>query len=321
MPDRAIDFLQAAGLHVRIHGALDLVVNGVPVEMKFRTRPSPSDLRRELRRWRFEDLGGKLAYVVPRATPSLVEEAQRDPRVMLIGLEDGTVISDRQVLSTQPDQKHPNTYRPLSSRIPWGRFAVMRALLRDPRSRPQIQLAREAGITQAAVSKVLRELGPAAEHARRGSRPAAERLWTRFMTEYPGPRGITSHWYSLEPPVQQIANVQVRFPNVITSGDTGADRIAPWRVVNHALIYSRVGLDLAELGFAEAEADESTLSVTVPADRTVWATAQAWADNTPIAPHTADPVIIAHDVRRTGGSDADEAVQRLHDAVFEAWRR
>ncbi|WP_344998944.1 hypothetical protein, partial [Agromyces bauzanensis] len=52
------------------------------------------------------------------------------------------------------------------------------------------------------MSKGLREIGEVALAARRGSLPAAEQLWAKFVEEYPGARGIRSHWYSLDSPVR-----------------------------------------------------------------------------------------------------------------------
>ena len=317
--DAAIDLLQRAGTAVRIDSVDDLVVDGIPVEVKVRVRPTPSDLRRELSRWRKRAATGKLAYIVPRATPSLVSVATEEPTVILIGVDDATLVNDGTVVRLGNSLVTQRGAAP--ARVAWGRFALIRSLLRTPEPRTQRQLASEAGITQAAVSKGLHEIGEVALAARRGSLPAAEQLWARFLDEYPGARGIRSHWYSLDPPVRQVEAVQRAHPGVLVSGDTGADRIAPWRVVTDARVYSRAGLDLAPLGFAEANPAEATLTLVVPADPTIWATSAAWAEHQGAPAGTADPLIIAHDVMNAGGSDVADAVERLHDQVFEAWHR
>ncbi len=317
--DAAIDLLQRAGAAVRIDSVDDLVVDGIPVEVKVRVRPTPSDLRRELSRWRNRATTGKLAYIVPRATPSLVSVATEEPTVILIGVDDATLVNDGTVVRLGNSLVTQRGAAP--ARVAWGRFALIRSLLRTPEPRTQRQLASEAGITQAAVSKGLHEIGEVALAARRGSLPAAEQLWAKFLDEYPGARGIRSYWYSLDPPVRQVGAVQRAYPAVLVSGDTGADRIAPWRVVTDARVYSRAGLDLAPLGFAEANPAEATLTLVVPADPTIWATSAAWAEHRGAPAGTADPLIIAHDVMNAGGSDVADAVERLHDQVFEAWHR
>ncbi|WP_188744814.1 hypothetical protein [Agromyces bauzanensis] len=317
--DAAIDLLQRAGTAVRVESVGDLDLDGIPVEVKVRTRPTPSDLRRELSRRRHRGATGKLAYVVPRATPSLVSVAVQEPTVVLIGVDDATLVNDGTLVRLGNSLVAER--RPAPARVAWGRFALIRSLLRTPEPRTQRQLASESGITQAAVSKGLHEIGEAALAARRGSLPAAELLWARFLEEYPGARGIRSHWYSLDSPVRQVELVQRAYPGTLVSGDTGADRIAPWRVVTGARVYSHAGLDLASLGFAEASPDEATLTLVVPADPTIWATSAAWVEARTAPAGTADPLIIAHDVMRTGGSDVADAVERLHDQVFEAWHR
>ncbi|MFC9560376.1 hypothetical protein [Agromyces sp. NPDC056965] len=317
--DAAIGLLQRAGMVVRIDSVDELVLDGIPVEMKARMRPTPSDLRRELSRWRKRASAGKLAYVVPRATASLVSVAMEEPTVILIGVDDATLVNDGTVFRFQGSLVAQPGAAP--ARVAWGRFALIRSLLRTPEPRTQRQLAGESGITQAAVSKGLREIGDVADAARQGVRPAAEQLWSRFLDEYPGARGIRSHWYSLDPPVRQAEAVQRAFPGVLVSGDTGADRIAPWRVVTGARVYSRIGLDLASLGFAEAASDDATLTLVVPADPTIWSTAAAWAEHRRVPDGTADPLIVAHDVMNSGGSDVADAVDRIRGQLFEAWSR
>ena len=317
--DAAIDLLQRAGTAVRIESVGDLVLDGIPVDVKVRTRPTPSDLRRELSRSRKRAAAGKLAYVVPRATPPLVSVAMEEPTIILIGVDDATLVNDGHLVQLGNSLVTQRGVAP--ARVGWGRFALIRSLIRTPEPRTQRQLASESGITQAAVSKALREVGEAALEARRGSLPAAEQLWARFLDEYSGARGIRSHWYSLDPPVRQAETVQRAHTGVLVSGDTGADRVAPWRIVTGARVYSHTGLDLASLGFAEASPDEATLTLVVPADPTIWVTSAAWAEDRRAPTGTADPLIIAHDVMSAGGSDVADAVERLHDQVFEAWHR
>ncbi|WP_104132713.1 hypothetical protein [Cryobacterium sp. M91] len=71
---------------------------------------------------------------------------------------------------------------------------------------------------------------------------------------------------------------------------------------------------LSKLGFAQTTAARATLTFTVPADQTIWATAASCSQQTTTP--TVDPVIAAWDVRRTGCPDADEAAQRIRDFVL-----
>ncbi|QHC57721.1 hypothetical protein [Rathayibacter sp. VKM Ac-2760] len=102
----------------------------------------------------------------------------------------------------------------------------------------------------------------------------------------------------------------------LLSGDSAADALAPWRIPTFAVLYAESSLPLESAGFAETDSPEATLRVVVPADRTIWATAAAWYPSG----RTVDPLIAAWDLRQSGGSDADEAVDRLLDEEL-AWLR
>ena len=103
--------------------------------------------------------------------------------------------------------------------------------------------------------------------------------------------------------------------DVIVSGDPAADLLAPWRVARRAVVYARTGLDLARLGFSETTPENATLEYVVPADPTIWSTARAWTSA--VSGWTADPVLVAWDVQRTGGADAADAVERIRRTVLD----
>lgn len=315
--DRAYDLLLDSGMPVRVVSSAMLAIGARSYEVRARLRPTPYDLRREHERLARRSPNTSLAYVVPRISPALAETAAELADVAVLGVEDLVLIASGETTPLGAMATPISAAR--SPRRAWGRFAVMRALVQHPGPHRQSELAAIAGISQAAVSKAVKALGTTAADARQGSRDAAEELWERFLTDYPGPHGITAHWYSLDPVAQQAAQVQERYPDVLVSADAGADRLAPWRAVRHAVVYSNAGIDLAELGFAEADPEDSTLSVVVPADHTIVSTARAW-QYPPDGLHTADPLIVAWDVRRSGGADAEDAVARLKARVFDAWR-
>jgi len=85
-----------------------------------------------------------------------------------------------------------------------------------------------------------------------------------------------------------------------------------------AVVYARTGLDLARVGFSETTPENATLEYVVPADPTIWSTARAWTSA--VSGWTADPVLAAWDVQRTGGpdaADAADAVERIRRTVLD----
>lgn len=318
--DPGIDLLTSAGLNVAIDSASDLVVDGVPVELKVYVRnPSPSDVMRALDRarqrgMRTESTSRRLLIVLPSVPTSIRKLAEDTPDLAVAGVKDSILIWDRktQVLDLVDDIEDLGRPR---GRPSWGRHALMRVLLFADEPRTQVELAAQTGISQAAVSKALKDWTGAVEKVKgrwRAFEP--EKLWDRFLETYPGPGGITESWYSLDPIIKQAEDAQATSPGVLLSGDAAADTIAPWRVPRKALVYAKKGLPLARAKFAEAERDEASLEVVIPVDPTIWATATAWSEH----PRTVDPVLAAWDVRRIGGPDAGEAIDRL---VIRALRR
>jgi hypothetical protein len=144
-----------------------------------------------------------------------------------------------------------------------------------------MDLAAECGVSQVTVSNGLRTLDNAVVRNEGGCRaPRLETLWDRFLTEYPGPQGISSYWLSLEDIVRQAQKVRDAAAelDVIVSGDPAADLLAPWRVARRGVVYARTGLDLARLGFSETTRENATLEYVVPADPTIWSTARPRVD-------------------------------------------
>jgi hypothetical protein len=317
--DAGIEMLTSSGLNVAIDGASDLVVDGVPVELKVCARnPSPSDVIRMLDRARQrgvrnESTNRRLLIVMPSVPTSIRTLAENTPDLAIAGVNDSILIWDRKTQLRALVDDIENVGRP-RGRPSWGRHALMRALLFSDEPRTQVELAAQIDTSQAAVSKALKDWTGTVEKVNgrwRAFEP--EKLWNRFLDTYPGPGGITESWYSLDPIIKQAEDAQATGPDVLLSGDAAADTIAPWRVPTKALVYAKKGLPLARAKFAEAERDEASLEVVIPADPTIWATAAAWSAH----PQTVDPVLAAWDVRRTGGPDAGEAIDRLARRVLQ----
>ncbi|QTX03603.1 hypothetical protein [Agromyces archimandritae] len=317
----AIMLLAEAGLGVRVRSsnALDITDGDRVVRVDLKTR------RNATYEWDALQMLGSaqegLLIVVPHASASLIDVAKQHPRLSVASIDDGLLVWNGRT-HTQPQSTA--TALALHRRSPWGRWAVLRTLIRTDEPRTQAQLAHEAGISQPAVSNTLSSLGEDVRSERRGWRPVDRgALWDRFDAEYRGAGGITASWYGLDPVTEQTTTAldaaRTAGVTALASGDSGADAMAPWRIPSRAVVYAMAGVDLAPGGLAETTTDRATLDLIVPADRTLWATAQAWAGSEPA--QTADPAITGWDVRRIGGPDADEAARHIRDVALRGeWR-
>ncbi|HET6673279.1 MAG TPA: ArsR family transcriptional regulator [Agromyces sp.] len=285
------------------------------MEVKVRQAPAtPSQIARDLR----QSEGGRLLYVVPRLTPALRAAAEHG--LAVVAVEEGVVMVEgheyRPLAAVATTPSVPKSSR----RMPWGRFALLRVLCRTREPRTQAQLAEEAGITQAAVSQSLSKLSRLVVRGSNGwSAANGDDLARRFLSEYPGAGGIGVSWFALDS-VNAQADKALKAglnENAILSGDVGADRIAPWRIPAKAIIYASAGLDLAKVGFARSTDERATLEVRVPADPTLWSTANAYAGDR--RPRVADPLMVAHDILRTGGADAGDAVAHVLKQLTREW--
>ena len=299
----ALDVLAEHGVRADVLDARHLRIDGLAGRFRLLSRaavPSPSHIAKEL--------GGsedRLLYVLPTIPTSLAARARHDRRLALVGTRDR-----RLVLDGHHYEDDTIAAPPIRRRQPWGRLAVCRALVRTARPRSQSELAAECGITQAGVSQALRALGSEIRRTSAGwFVDDIDAMWNRFLNEYPGPHGITRSWFGLDAAVAQAT--KAARDGTIMSGDTAADEWAPWRVPGRAVFYSREGADLSRLGFSETSAERSTLDWVVPGDPTIWATAKAWSRAAPTPTPLADPLIVAWDVLRIGGPDAEDAVDRL----------
>lgn len=307
-----IDLITSMGLPVEVMSFSDVRIAEWAAHLLVRQAPpSPSSIRGD-------DRGtGIRLYVMPRLTEGLRSLAAEDHRIAIAAVQDGVLIFDghehRSTFGIPAAQEAQSTRR-----VAWGRFALLRALARTRMPRTQAQLANECGVTQAAVSQSLQRLSALVTKSAEGwSALDIRAIAEEFLTQYPGPRGITTGWYSLDPVTRQAGVVINVADDLLVSGDAGADLIAPWRKPTRAVVYGTTGLDLAAHGFAESDLATATLEYTVPADPTIWATARAFANER--RPRAADPLICASDVTRIGGPDADDAVEHLLTRLEQDW--
>ncbi|QHF25497.1 hypothetical protein GTU73_16850 [Rathayibacter sp. VKM Ac-2804] len=303
---RLSELLLDVGLSTRITGFRELRIttpSGADLHVRLVITPRPptaSEMRAQAKR---STDGTVTGFVVPRANAIARRLALDDPRLALFGTDDGTVILDRQDLSSATDER-PAVPR----RVPYARFALLRALIRTREPRSQTELAAECGVSQMSISKLLRAdplLAERTEHGWTARDPQA--LIRRFLAEYPGPGGLSQYWYSVRPVVEQAELAAAAGVPALLSGDTAADLLAPWRIPRSAVLYTDRGLALESVGFAETDSREATLRVVIPRDPTIRATAAAWTPGG----RTVDPLLTAWDVLASGGADADDAVDRL----------
>ncbi|WKK70516.1 hypothetical protein Q0F99_11670 [Rathayibacter oskolensis] len=305
----AIRVLDARRLWITVPGIVEAEVvlisrSTPPTTAEMRTRSAASTDQRIT------------AYVTPRTSVATRRAALVDPGLALIGTGDRVVILGGRDLSSQSGSgASPRAQR---HRPPWGRFALYRALSRTAVGRSQAHLAQECGVSQMAVSKILRADPSLAEKSNRGwvARDPVD-VARRFLDEYPGPGGVSQLWYSGKPILEQARAALAAGAKALPSGDVTADHVAPWRRPRFAVLYAESGLPLDSLGFAESDPGEATLRVTVPEDRTIWSTAQAWYPGG----ESADPILAAWDVLNSGGADAEEAADHLLARELTAWTR
>lgn len=321
-----LNLLTALGVNVLVRDAdtVTLTLHGRLTVARVHVRRSPPsrwDIQRDVESGRSRDPAPDiLLYVVPKASAGLAEAASVDSKIAVVSVQDRVVIFEGKRIEDMVTGALASARGPAAARgrVAWGRFALLRVLLRTSRLRAQTDLAAECGVSQVTISNGLRALDTAVVRDEGGWRAARpETLWDRFLAEYPGPQGISSYWLSLDAIVRQAQTVRDAGAevDVLVSGDPAADLLAPWRVARRAVVYARTGLDLARIGFSETTRENATLEYVVPADPTIWPTARAWTSTA--SGLTADPVLVAWDVQRTGGPDAADAVERIRRTVLD----
>lgn len=205
--------------------------------------------------------------------------------------------------------------------------AILGCLLEHPGAHRQITIAQATGITQARVSQVLRKAVTENLVVRTPSGWSAADVGRLFdiCTSAPSVSALVQHWYHLDPPTRQIdlclaaaisAGSQAR-----VSGDWAADLLAPWRLPTLAIIHTDRTLGLDSAGFVPAESGEGTLLISIHPITDAWGVDPALEGLlTAEEPRwrLAPVHQIAHDILRTAGSDAEEAVNHLRARFIEA---
>lgn len=268
--------------------------------------------------------GRNALLVAPAMSAAAVETARL--RGWSVALDGGPawVRFGGAVLEIDTGESNQKAERPARRGRPgYGTFTVLRALLSLAGGASQEELAEFAKVSQPRVSQTLRHLGDLglAKRAAEGWVVAErEQAIAWWVVHYPGPGGLRTHWFGLEPVVRQayvahelLASLRAR-PAV--SGDAAADLVASWRVPQHALLYAERGADLSEAGLTPSSPGDATLTLILPADHAVWPIGRApntWEASGVGDMARASALQVLYDLKHSHGADADEAAQAWLD--------
>lgn len=224
---------------------------------------------------RFASARAHTLVVTERATPAALRAAVVAGVSVLVAPPRGPVSG---VLVDHAGQPHPletdvsptslPTSRP--GRTPWGKLALVLALLDDPAPHTQTTLAHLTGLTQARVSQSFAQLPGLVARSTHGwalTDPAAAADWV--VTHYPRPATIAT-WLTLDDPVpatraiaQALAAAGV--DHAIT-GQVAADTYAPWARPDRAGVWVAQLVDLSASGCTPVAAADANVSLVVPDD-------------------------------------------------------
>lgn len=206
---------------------------------------------------------------------------------------------------------------------PWGRWASMRVMLLAKERLSQKTIAEAVGVSQQSVSLILKGLSAYIDHAHGGYAARNKQdLFELWLSEYPGPGGASTYWYSLDSPREQAKEAHQVAESLevssLVSGDVAADELAPWRLPSKALVYLSEIVDLTGRNFSPAAQSEATLEVRIPEDPTLgsvsrWHHEESFSESTALEerPYFADPLIVFFDVNNGAGPDAIDAAEHL----------
>ncbi|GAB3868005.1 hypothetical protein GCM10027610_123950 [Dactylosporangium cerinum] len=307
-----VELLLDVGLDRRVTGSAEVEIGtgdgawSRRQVLLLRHSPSPQAIDRAVAALRPHVDG--LLFVVARAGRALHLAAERDHRVAYAAVDDAVVHFQGEV-HRAGEQRPAGPGHP--GRTSWARLAMLRLFALSPAGPlSQSEMARRLGVSHVAIGKQL----PLPEELVART-PAGWQVvdragcWDRFMSHYPGPRGLTTYWAATGDLAAQLERIeQVARPAV--SGDLAADLYAPWRRPGRVVAYVVDQPALEEHGFATVRSADATVELCTPRDPTVLTMSREWP-STRGPRRYADPLIAAWDLRRSPGGDVDEAVDQL----------
>ena len=314
---REIPIRPSGRMSVRVDAVLDLEVDGKKarfvVEVKERT-PYPGELQRLAPlRDAIESMGVPLlvAPFVSEATGKALTEAKwswADAQGNADIRAEGVRIIRRM---NERAPKHEESGFPTGK----GSWAIIRSLVADGEADGVTELANRIGVSQPRVSQVLSRLTAAGYLERKGrSTWTADRsaLLDAFLRNYPGSRGTTNWFFSLDAPHhtcdQFVSVARSTDSEVAVSGDVAADRLMPWRAPTHLTMYFATHHLTTHITLETAIGPgDGNVEVIVPSDTSVFL---PFGSGDPL---TAHPTQVIWDLQRLGGSDRFEAAERLSE--------
>jgi hypothetical protein len=189
----------------------------------------------------------------------------------------------------------------------------------------QAELARTVGITQPRVSQLLKSLVAENLVVRRdgGWGPAD---WDRpcdwWLDCYPGPGGVTTHWYSPDQVMMQavrVAAILGTSGRAAISGGIAAAQLVSMRTPLMAVVYTEQAEDLGRHGWDSVDAAAPSLVLINPKDPGVWATEASAAGRVGAAP-LADTMQVLWDLAQAPYERAADAADLLRARLREQSR-
>lgn len=257
--------------------------------------------------------------IAPSASPGTLERAVDAGWSVVTDSGTLTLKLGARTISEAPQRgSDPGTPRRRGP-VPWGTFTLVRRLLACSPVH-QTDLARQVGMSQSRVSRVLAELSSEnlVERDKGGWSPRSwDGLLDWWLAHYPGSGGTVGYWYAANDAITQVRDVLGVLTGagirVAVSGDVAADVLAPWRRPTKASFYAERGVSLEHAGFVPVTSEaEASLILCVPRDPGVLLP-RDWSEHgIPLA----DPTQIFHDLH---GSDAPEAADMLRASLRERY--
>ncbi|WIB42667.1 hypothetical protein [Curtobacterium sp. MCLR17_058] len=290
---------------------------GVLFRIRFSQRPpSPARVDAEVaalaRARPVVSVGGELRqpvgvlYVTARISKSLRERARYDSAVAAVAVD------QRDLVVFNRDHQKKLTSR---GRLPRGRWALQRALLRTTEPRTPTTLAREAGVSQPAAWQYLVEQGlPGVERVGRGFVAGdPELVWAECLAHHAAllqhdTNGGGAYWRpragrSLG--LLEQAAIAATELSRYRAGETVAlllpERSPEPTPLSPALVLlAAVNAPPGNSQFEPSDAADASLEIRVVQDPTLAATARSWRPSGAAGPLTVDPIVSACELQGRG---------------------